>query len=124
MDIALKKTLKLGFGRRPQFFLNISSSLVRIKLHTKNQPPNLLNYGDGYEEDLKIWIWKTILKYFHFFYWIFLLDMLKASCIPKISFLGALEVGLFGGAVIVVILYKLGLCLCQTQFKLPLHLAK
>ena len=54
MDIALKKTLKLGFGRRPQFFLNISSSLVRIKLHTKNQPPNLLNYGDGYEEDFTI----------------------------------------------------------------------
>ena len=36
--------------------LNISSSLVRIKLHTNNQPPSLLNSGYGYEEDLKIWI--------------------------------------------------------------------
>ena len=55
----MKKTLKLGFGRRPY---NISIFLS-----------------------------------------IFLLVRLKASCIPKISFLGALEVGLFGGAVIVVV---------------------
>ena len=59
----MKKTLKSGFRRRPQkhfqFVLNISSSLVRIKLHTNNQSPSLLNSEDGYEEDLKIWIWKT-----------------------------------------------------------------
>ena len=48
-DIYMKKTLKLGFGRRPQqniqIFLNIVSSLVRIKLHTKNQPPSLIKIG-------------------------------------------------------------------------------
>ena len=36
----MKKTLQLGFGRRPQvnsiFVLTISSSYVNIKLHTKN----------------------------------------------------------------------------------------
>ena len=32
-----------------QFFLNISSSLVIINLHTNNQPPRLLNSGDAYE---------------------------------------------------------------------------
>ena len=45
----MKKTLKLGLGRQPQhisdLFLNIFSSLVNIKLHTENQPPNLLNLG-------------------------------------------------------------------------------
>ena len=49
LEKAMKKTLTLGFGRRPQqhfqFFLNISSILVRIKLHTKFQPPRLLNSG-------------------------------------------------------------------------------
>ena len=59
----MKKTLKLGFGRRPQqhiqIFLNIFSNLDRIKLHTKNQYPSLLNSGDSYEEDRKIRIWKT-----------------------------------------------------------------
>ena len=38
VEIAIKKTLKLGFGKRPQhnfnFVLNIFSSLVNIKLHT------------------------------------------------------------------------------------------
>ena len=37
-----------------------------IKFHTKNQPPNLLNSDDSYEEDLKIKIWKTASKYFQF----------------------------------------------------------
>ena len=63
MNIAMKKTLKLGFGRRPQenfnFWLNISSSKVKIKLKTENQPNSLLNNEDSYEEDLKIWILKT-----------------------------------------------------------------
>ena len=53
LKMAMNKTLKLGFGRRPQqnleFFLNISSSLVSIKLHIKNQSPSLLNSEDGYE---------------------------------------------------------------------------
>ena len=65
LEIAMKKTLKLGFGRRPQqnfqFFLQISSCLVRIKLHTKNQPPSLLYFGYRYEEDLTIRIWKKTL---------------------------------------------------------------
>ena len=63
----MKKTLKLGLGRQPQhisdFFLNIFSSLVNIKLHTENQPPNFLNFGDSYEEDIKIRTWKTTLQY-------------------------------------------------------------
>ena len=92
----MKKTLNLGFGRWLQrnfnFVLNISSSLVEIKLNTENQPPNLLSCGDSYEEDLKFGIWKMTSKYFQFFFWIFLLVRLKASCMPKISFLGAMEV--------------------------------
>ena len=67
LDVALKKTLKFGFGIRPQFFHNISSNLVRIKLHTKNQSPSLLNFGDCYEENRKIWIWKTTSKKFPIF---------------------------------------------------------
>ena len=62
MEIDAKKTLKLGFGRRPQvnsnFVLAISSYYFNIKLHTKNQPPSLVNSGDNSEEDLKIMIWK------------------------------------------------------------------
>ena len=96
----MKKTLKLGFGRRPynisNCVLNISSYLANIKLHTEDQPPSQLNSGDSYEEDLKIRIWKTTLQYFVFFLSIFLIVRLKASCMPKISFLGALEVELFG----------------------------
>ena len=57
LNIAMKKTLKLGFGRRSQqhnqIFQNLLLSLVRIKLHTKNQPPSFLNSEDSYEEDLK-----------------------------------------------------------------------
>ena len=57
MEIAMKKTLKLEFGRRPQvisnFVLNISASYVNIKLHTENQPTSFDNSGDGYEEDLR-----------------------------------------------------------------------
>ena len=67
----MKKTLHLGFGRRPpniwNFFLNMFSSWVKIKLHTKNQPPSLLNYRDSYEEDLKIGIWKTASTFSNFF---------------------------------------------------------
>ena len=40
LKIAMKKTLKLGFGRRPQtnyFFLLEFFSQVNIKLHTKHQ---------------------------------------------------------------------------------------
>jgi len=48
-------------------------------------------------------IWKTTFKYFQFVSSIFLLVRLKASCIPKISFLGALEVRLFGWALILVV---------------------
>ena len=61
----MRMTLKLGFGR--QFFLNISSSLVRIKLKYQNQPPSLLKAGDGYEEDLKIQIWKMTSTKFEIF---------------------------------------------------------
>ena len=54
----MKKTLKLGFGIQPQnnsnFVLNITSIWVNIKLHTKNQPPSLLNSGVSYEETLKL----------------------------------------------------------------------
>ena len=61
----MKKTLKLGIGRRSQqnlqFILHISSSLGRIKLHTENQPHSLFNSRDSYIEDLKISIWKTTL---------------------------------------------------------------
>ena len=32
-------------------------------LHTENQPPNFLNSGNSYEEDIKIRIWKTTLQY-------------------------------------------------------------
>ena len=43
LEIAMKKTLKLGFGRRPynilNFFLHISSSQVKVKLHAENQLP-------------------------------------------------------------------------------------
>ena len=64
-------TLKLRFGRRPQqikqIFCDISSSLVRIKIHTENRPPSLLKSGDRYEEDLKIRIWKTTSKTFQVF---------------------------------------------------------
>ena len=53
----MKKTLKSGFARWPpqnlQLVHNISSILVRIKLHTTNQPPSLLNSGDSYEEVLQ-----------------------------------------------------------------------
>ena len=48
LSVALQKTLKYRFGRRLkkhlQFCLNISYCMVRIKLHTKNQPPSFLNY--------------------------------------------------------------------------------
>ena len=68
MEIAVKKTLKFGFGRRPQHNLYLFSeyfpSKVKIKLHTENQPPSLLNIGDSCEEDLKIWILKTTSIYF------------------------------------------------------------
>ena len=51
----MKKTLTLGFERRPQFNSNfvqtIYSIYVNIKLHTKNQPPSLVS-GESYEEDL------------------------------------------------------------------------
>ena len=71
VDIAMKKTLKFKFGRRHQynsnFFLSMPSSQVKIKLHTNNQPPSLLDYGDSYEEDLKIGIWKMTSKYFQIF---------------------------------------------------------
>ena len=67
----MRKTLKLGFGRRTQENLNLKtnifSSQVDIKLHTENEAPILLNSGDSYEGDLKIRMWKTTLKYFHFF---------------------------------------------------------
>ena len=61
-EIAMKTTFKQEFeedlNNISNCFLNISSSLVRINLHTKTQPPSLLNSGDSYEEDLKIRIWK------------------------------------------------------------------
>ena len=55
-----------------QFFHNVSLSYGRIKLHTKNQPPNMFSSGDSCEEDLKIRIWKTT-SHFKFFLTIFLL---------------------------------------------------
>ena len=39
--------------------LNILSFYVKIKFHTENEPPSLLDYGYSYEEALKIGIWKT-----------------------------------------------------------------
>ena len=61
--MAMKKTLKSGFGRRPQQKLQVFSIFLLVwlesKLHTKKQSPSLLNFRDGYEEDPKIWIWKT-----------------------------------------------------------------
>ena len=45
----------------------ISSSLVKTKLHTKKQPPSLLDLRGNYEEELKIEIWKTIYKYLQLF---------------------------------------------------------
>ena len=62
----MKKTLKIRIWKTTlqyfEFFsLNISSKYVNIKLHTENQPPSLLNSEDGYEEDLKIRIWKMTL---------------------------------------------------------------
>ena len=50
-----------------KMFLNISYSLLRIKLYTENQPPSLLNSGDIY---------------------IFQLVSLEESLMPKISLLG------------------------------------
>ena len=54
LEIRIRKTTTTYF----QFVHNISSSLVKIKLHTKNQSTSLLTSGDSYEEDLKFWIWK------------------------------------------------------------------
>ena len=76
-----------------QFSLNISSRLFRIKLHTKNQPPSLLNPGDSYadeedlsaesyEEDLKIRIWNTTSTTYPFFLSIFLLFWSESGYIP------------------------------------------
>ena len=36
--------------------------LFKIKLGAKNQGPSLLIYGDSYDEDLKIQVWKTTFK--------------------------------------------------------------
>ena len=50
-------------------------------MHSKTQPSSLLNYGDIYEEDLKIEIQKTTSKYFlniSFSY-------VKTSCMLKMS---------------------------------------
>ena len=38
------------------------------KMHTKNEFPNLLNFGDSCEEDLKIGIWKTTSTIQHLFF--------------------------------------------------------
>ena len=66
LEIAMKKPknwhLEDDLNIIPMFSLNISYSKVEIKLHTENQPNSLLNYGDSYEEDLKIGIWKTTSK--------------------------------------------------------------
>ena len=63
--LAMKKTLKLGFGRLHQLTsicsLTISSSYVNIKLHTGNQPTSFVNTRDSYEEDFKIMILKMTL---------------------------------------------------------------
>ena len=56
----MKKTLKFGLGRRPQNISNFFSKHF-FKLYAENQPHSLLNSGDGYEEDLKIRIWKITL---------------------------------------------------------------
>ena len=52
------ETLKLMIWKTTSttfpIFLNISSSLVRIKLNNKNQPPSLLNSGDCYEESFNL----------------------------------------------------------------------
>ena len=63
LEIAIKKTLKWGFGRWPQHKSNLLHSIysnkVNIKVLTENQPLSLLNSGDSYEEDLIIRIGKT-----------------------------------------------------------------
>ena len=45
LEMAMKKTLKSGFGRQPpqhfQFVHTISFSYIRVKSHTNNQPPSL-----------------------------------------------------------------------------------
>ena len=68
---AMKKTLEMGFGRRPiinfNFFFNILLRQVKIKLNTKILLHSMLSYGDSYEEDLKIVILKTTSDSFYFF---------------------------------------------------------
>ena len=60
LEIAMKKTL-----HNSNFLsLNIYFIYVKIRLHTKNQPPSLPNSGNSYEEDLTISNWKTTLQYF------------------------------------------------------------
>ena len=87
LSVSFQKTLKSRFGRQTQqhfqFCLNIFSCLVRIKLHTKNQHPSLLNSGYRYEEDLKIRIWKTTSTTFPVFS-IFLLELF-CSITPSIK---------------------------------------
>ena len=48
----MKKTIKLGFGRRLNI-IPILSSYVYIKLHIENKPPSLLYL----EDDLKLIIY-------------------------------------------------------------------
>ena len=61
VELAIKKTLKLMFGRRPkknQFsstFFHFSSLLIYI-------------YGDSYEADLNIYVWKTTSKNLNFLF--------------------------------------------------------
>ena len=44
--------IEFDIGTAPACSLNILSSLVKIKLHTKNQTASLLNSGDSCEEDI------------------------------------------------------------------------
>ena len=49
----MKKTLYLGFGRRPETISNfLASGYIKIKFDTKIKPPILPICGDSYEEDL------------------------------------------------------------------------
>ena len=56
-EIVMKKTLTLGFGRRPKNNSNFLSIFLIVRLkshsHSENHLPSLLNSADSYEEDIK-----------------------------------------------------------------------
>ena len=71
---AMKKTLKIWIwvgglgGRFSKYFFQFGTNQVTHK----NKPPSLVKSGDGYEEDLKIRIWKMTSTTFAIFFQFFL----------------------------------------------------